>query len=124
MIREFLAVAAGGALGSAARHLLAGRLLAGATLLCFPLGTFTVNALGSLFIGLLLGALRSQTAAWLLVTGFCGGFTTFSTFSADTVRMLRAGSLAPAAAYVVLSMAVCMAGTAAGMYVGTTLKFR
>lgn len=122
MIRELLAVGAGGAAGSIARHLVATGLLAGHSLLGFPVGTFAVNAAGSLLIGILLETLRSQTAVWLLVVGFCGGFTTFSTFSADTVRLLRDASYGPAMAYAALSVGVCIAFAAAGMYMGTLLK--
>lgn len=122
MIRELLAVGCGGALGSMARHALSGIVLAGHTLWGFPAGTFAVNAAGSLLIGLLAEALRSQPAAWLLTVGFCGGFTTFSTFSADAVRLLRAGNYGPAAAYVAVSVGACILCAAAGMRVGQLLK--
>lgn len=122
MIRELLVVGAGGAAGSIARHLVSGGMLAGHTLFGFPAGTFTVNAAGSLLIGFLLATIRSETAGWLLIVGLCGGFTTFSTFSADTVRMLRAGDYGPAAGYVALSVAVCIAFAALGMWIGTLLK--
>lgn len=122
MIRELLTVGAGGAAGSIARHLVATGLLTGHSLWGFPAGTLAVNAAGSLLIGILLETLRSQTAVWLLVVGFCGGFTTFSTFSADTVRLLRDASYGPAAAYVALSVGVCIAFAAAGMWMGTLLK--
>ena len=117
MIRELLAVGCGAA-GSIVRYLLSGGIMAGQTLLGFPAGTFTVNAAGSLLIGILLESLSSAAAGWLLVTGFCGGFTTFSTFSADAVRLLRAGDYGPAAAYIVLSAAVCIAFAALGMWIG------
>lgn len=122
MIRELLAVGGGGAAGSIARYLLSGAVLGGYSLCGFPAGTFAVNAAGSLLIGILLRSLTSQTAVWLLVVGFCGGFTTFSTFSADTVRLLRAGSYAPAALYVTLSVAVCIAFAALGMWLAALLK--
>ncbi|WP_290535322.1 fluoride efflux transporter CrcB [Alistipes sp.] len=122
MIREFIAVGIGGAAGSIARYALSYGLLGGCTLFGFPAGTFAVNILGSLLIGILLEGLSSTAAAWLLVIGFCGGFTTFSTFSADTVRLLRAGDYGPAAAYMILSVAVCLAFTAAGMWIGSHLK--
>ena len=122
MIRELLAVGCGGAAGSIVRYLLSGGIMAGQTLLGFPAGTFTVNAAGSLLIGILLEGLSSSAAAWLLVVGFCGGFTTFSTFSADAVRLLRAGDFGPAAAYMILSIAVCLAFTAAGMWLGSQMK--
>lgn len=104
------------------RHLLAGRLLAGMTLLGFPLGTLAVNLLGSLLIGLWLALFDRPAWLWLLATGFCGGFTTFSTFSADTVGLLRAGSCGAAALYAASSLLLCTAGTAAGLWMGTTLK--
>ena len=121
MIRELLAVVCGGAAGSIVRYLLSGGIMAGQTLLGFPAGTFTVNAAGSLLIGILLEATSSETLGWLLIVGFCGGFTTFSTFSADAVRLLRAECYT-AAAYVGLSVAVCIVFAAAGMWIGTTFR--
>ena len=122
MIRELMAVGFGGAAGSIVRYLLSGGILAGQTLLGFPVGTFTVNAAGSLLIGILLEASVSETLGWLLIVGFCGGFTTFSAFSADTVRLLRAGCYNAAAIYVALSVAVCIVFAALGMWIGTTFR--
>ena len=122
MIRELMAVGFGGAAGSIVRYLLSGGILAGQTLLGFPAGTFTVNAAGSLLIGILLEASVSETLGWLLIVGFWGGFTTFSTFSADTVRLLRAGCYNAAAVYVALSVAVCIVFAALGMWIGTTFR--
>ena len=121
MIRELLAVGCGGAAGSIVRYLLSGGIMAGQTLLGFPAGTFTVNAAGSLLIGILLEATSSETLGWLLIVGFCGGFTTFSTFSADAVRLLRAECYT-AAIYVALSVAVCIVFAALGMWIGTTFR--
>ncbi len=122
MIRALFCVGLGGAAGSMARYLLSTWTLGGQAILGFPAGTFVVNAAGSLLIGILLQTLTSSTAGWLLVTGFCGGFTTFSTFSADTVRLLRAGDYGPAAGYVLLSVGVCLAFTMLGMYLGSQAK--
>ena len=122
MIRELMTVGFGGAAGSIVRYLLSGGILAGQTLLGFPAGTFTVNAAGSLLIGILLEASVSETLGWLLIVGFCGGFTTFSTFAADTVRLLRAGCYNTAAIYVALSVAVCIVFAALGMWIGTTFR--
>ena len=122
MIRELMTVGFGGAAGSIVRYLLSGGILAGQTLLGFPAGSFTVNAAGSLLIGILLEASVSETLGWLLIVGFCGGFTTFSTFSADTVRLLRAGCYNAAAIYVALSVAVCIVFAALGMLIGTTFR--
>ena len=122
MIHELIAVGFGGAAGSIVRYLLSGGILAGQTLLGFLAGTFTVTAAGSLLIGILLEATSSETLGWLLIVGFCGGFTTFSTFSADTVRLLRAGCYNAAAIYVALSVAVCIVFAALGMWIGTTFR--
>ena len=122
MIRELFAVGLGGAAGSIVRYMLSAWLLAGHTILGFPTGTFTVNAAGSLLIGILLEATTSTTAGWLLIVGFCGGFTTFSTFSADAVRLLRAGDYGPATAYIALSAVVCLAFAALGMWIGAQVK--
>lgn len=123
MIRELLTVGAGGAAGSVIRYVLSCNLTAGRMLCGFPAGTFAVNALGSLFIGLLIGA--AGNSAWLmrlLAVGFCGGFTTFSTFSAETVRLLRDGHYATAALYVGLSVGVCTAFAALGMWLGESAR--
>ena len=112
MIRELFAVGLGGAAGSIVRYMLSVWLLGGHTLLGFPAGTFTVNAAGSLLIGILLETTNSAAAGWLLIAGFCGGFTTFSTFSAD---------YGPATAYIALSVAVCIAFAALGMWIGAQI---
>lgn len=121
MIRELLAVGLGGAAGSVVRYILSAWLLAGHTLLGFPAGTFAVNALGSLLIGILLEATSSAAAGWLLIEGFCGGFTTFSTFSADAVRLLQAGDYGPATAYIALSVGTCIVFAALGIWIGAQI---
>ena len=94
MIRELFAVGLGGAAGSIVRYMLSVWLLGGHTLLGFPAGTFTVNAAGSLLIGILLETTNSAAAGWLLIAGFCGGFTTFDLFgrcrTVAACRRLRA----------------------------------
>ncbi len=123
MIREFLAVGIGGAAGSMARHALSGLVAAGCLAGGFPVGTFAVNAAGSLLIGAVTGYASQQALVPLLAgVGFCGGFTTFSTFSADTVRLLRGGEYGTAAFYVALSLVVCTACTAPGLWTGQILK--
>ena len=89
MIRELFAVGLGGAAGSIVRYMLSVWLLGGHTLLGFPAGTFTVNAAGSLLIGILLETTNSAAAGWLLIAGFCGGFTTFSTFSERKLHAIK-----------------------------------
>lgn len=116
MIKNLILVAAGGALGSCTRYLLC-RVAA-----CFwpsPAGTLTVNLIGCLLIGLILGAsercqLLSPALALLLVTGFCGGLTTFSTFSADAQTLIGTGRSLWALGYVLISVCGGIALTFAG----------
>ncbi|MDE6196934.1 MAG: fluoride efflux transporter CrcB [Muribaculaceae bacterium] len=105
-----LYVALGSAVGGACRYgvsQLVGRHFAGA----FPLGTFLVNVVGCLLIGLLYGwldrgMLPSPTARLLLITGFCGGFTTFSTFAHENYLLFGSAHGLPAVAlYAGLSFA-------------------
>lgn len=90
---NLLAVALGGALGSVCRYLLAGSVQSWLGL-AFPYGTLAVNVLGCLVIGVFLGTLEvhdlpSPMMRLLLVTGFLGGFTTYSTYSAEAVGLLQ-----------------------------------
>lgn len=109
--RLYLAIAVGGALGSLARHLCA---LAALALLgpAFPVGTLAVNVAGSFLIGAYAtltepdGRLYATPAVRQgVMGGFCGGFTTFSVFSLESVRLFEAGHGDLAAAYVAVSAA-------------------
>ncbi len=93
MVRVFLLVGAGGFLGSIARYLVA-IWLTDHFPSAFPYGTFAVNILGCLLIGIIFGL--GQRFEWLtpelilfLATGFCGGFTTFSSFSLENLNLLQ-----------------------------------
>ena len=115
-----LLVAVGGALGSVLRYWAGGlaQQVAGGAAGGFPIGTLLVNVVGCIVIGALaqLGErspLAPETRA-LLMTGVLGGFTTFSAFANETVLAWRAGATAVAAANVVLSVALCIAGVAIG----------
>ena len=125
-VRDLLLVAGGGAAGSVLRYLVSGvaqrMLVPGAgTLATFPAGTLVVNVTGSLLIGLLAGLAESRAVfgpevRLLLVTGFLGGYTTFSAFSLETLLLLRAGQTATAFAavglHVLLGVAAAWAGFA------------
>ncbi len=108
MLKELLLVGAGSFLGGAGRYLVSCILRSSAG---FPWGTFTVNVLGCLLIGLLWGwSVRSlQTSSPLMLflsVGFCGGFTTFSTFSKEGLALLQSGSYGLYAFYVLTSIAL------------------
>jgi len=106
-------VALGGAAGSVLRVLISGLAPADARL---PWGTIAVNLAGSFVIGWLMGRFGGDTAAderWrsLLVVGVCGGFTTFSTFSWQTLALFQKNQPAAAFANVLLSVTLCLAAT-------------
>ncbi|MDO7707661.1 MAG: CrcB family protein, partial [Loktanella sp.] len=87
MITPVISVAIGGALGAVARYLVG-------LAVAFPLGTLAVNVLGSFAIGLVWALFAARgLQAWLplVMTGFLGGFTTFSAFSLDTLRLVEGG---------------------------------
>lgn len=121
MTRQALAlaglVAVGGALGSVARFAL-GTAVQARVGPDFPVGTLVVNVVGSLAIGALMhwatAGTITESARLFLVTGVCGGFTTFSTFSYETARLLEGGTKHRAVWYVVLSVALSLAATFLG----------
>lgn len=113
MIKMMLLAGCGGFVGTAL-HFLTGKLCAHISLGGFPLGTFMVNIVGSFLIGLLLGLAEgrgalSPSASALLVTGFCGGFTTFSTFADDMFLMLNKGQIMLFVLYLFMSLAIGIA---------------
>jgi len=121
----WLSVALGGALGASARYgvgTLMLRLLGPA----FPWATLTVNVVGALALGLLIEALAlkysiSPELRVMLVTGFLGGFTTFSAFSLDTANMIERHAYGPAAAYVIASVLLSVGALFAGMIIGRAI---
>jgi CrcB protein len=114
-----LLVALGGAFGSVARYLMASSIQT-ATGWEFPLGTVLVNILGCFLIGILYVLLvarpdpRHELRA-LLMVGVMGGFTTFSSFSLETVTMAMNGNYTGATLNVVISVAACLVGTVLGV---------
>ncbi len=93
MLKNILCVAFGGAFGSVFRYLLA-IFIDKFWTNTFPLATFLTNIIGCFLIGFFMGLLDKNNLMetqlkWLLITGFCGGFTTFSTFSSDNLQLLQ-----------------------------------
>lgn len=106
-------VALGGAVGSAARFGLSALLQTRATT-ALPLGTLVVNITGSFLLGFLLryalgSPIISPEIRALLTTGFCGGYTTFSTFSYETIALLEDGDWRRAGVYVLSSVVLSLA---------------
>lgn len=116
---QWLAVAFGGALGAMARYGV-GALLFPVEGNRFPLSTLFVNVVGSLLMGVfyvLIVEKMQLTGLWreLLMIGFLGAFTTFSTFSLDALALWQNGHLALAVFYVVLSLFLCLGGVFAAI---------
>ncbi|MHA1539020.1 MAG: fluoride efflux transporter CrcB [Alphaproteobacteria bacterium] len=119
MSLSFLYVGLGGALGAMSRFSVGhfGMLLWGTG---FPYGTLVVNVLGSFLIGVIAGLDAfafhiPREVKLLLITGFLGGFTTFSTFSLDVVTLLERGTYRPAFLYIGVSLIVSCAALWLGL---------
>ena len=122
---RFLWICAAGALGTGARYLISGWVLAvlGAG---FPYGTLAVNVLGSFLIGLVMQVglatpLLSPTLRMTLTTGFIGGFTTYSTFNYETIRLVQDGAWKLAIGNVAITLATCFAAGLTGIALGRSL---
>ena len=118
MIKSLLLVGAGGALGSIVRYAVS--LLFAHFAISSHWATLLVNVVGSFLIGLLLTVL-SNGAYLFAVVGFCGGFTTFSTFSSQVLQLFQSGERVTAVAYMALSVVVSIMMVLAGMYVAGKL---
>ncbi len=119
MLRLILLVGTGGFLGTVSRFLTS-RYFAAYFPSSFPYGTFTVNVLGSLLIGILYGIAEKGdfiSTEWrlFLTVGFCGGFTTFSAFAAENMAMLRDNELFNFFLYTGSSIFIGLLATFAGI---------
>ena len=115
---SFLFVAIGGALGSVLRYFLSLVIPKAAG---FPWPTFVANVLGCLCIGIFSGLFLkcgtlSPNLKLFLVTGFCGGFTTFSTFASENLALLQSGKIGLFAVYALSSFVLGIAACVAGLY--------
>lgn len=119
-IKSLLLVFLGGGFGSTLRFLLSKYL--NNTTTGIPYGTFTANIIGSLCIGIILGfAAKNETISQqhtlLLATGFCGGFTTFSTFAYENHVFLKSGDFTTFFFYTIASFVIGFAAVFLGMYI-------
>jgi len=124
----YLWIALGSALGGAGRYWCSGVIARhiGET---FPWGTLTVNVVGSLLIGLLATVsepdgrlLMSTTLRQFFMIGVFGGFTTFSSFSLQTLNLVRDGQWVPASLYILGSVALCLVGVWLGHGLGIAIN--
>jgi CrcB protein len=124
----YLAVALGGALGTVGRYFVSG-VVANAFGETFPWGTLIINVTGSFVIGFFAtlsapdGRLMvSGTTRQFVMVGLCGGYTTFSSFSLQTLNLMRGGEWAPAAGNMLGSVVFCMIGVWLGAISGAAIN--
>lgn len=120
-MKEIAFVFLGSGLGGVVRYGL-GRWVNTLHTLSFPLGTFTVNIIACFIIGFLTGLIDqrhilSESSRLLWVIGFCGGFSTFSAFSSETLTMFQQGHNANMILYILGSVILCVSATFMGLYV-------
>lgn len=119
LFKDILLVGLGGGVGSIARFLCQ-RSVSAWYPYAFPFGTLIVNFLGCFLIGLLLGLMEKGSIIkpemrLLLVTGFCGGFTTFSAFAAENIQLLKDGRLLYFTIYTIASVVLGILATFVGL---------
>jgi CrcB protein len=124
-LTQTLAIALGGAAGALGRYWVSNGIY-GLFGRDFPYGTLGVNVLGSLVMGWLYVLLLERLSAGpelrgMLVIGFLGAFTTFSTFSIETLNLVEQGEYWKAAANIVLSVVACLAAAWLGVLIGRAL---
>lgn len=119
-----LLVGAGGLIGSIARYWLAGRVQSLAE--SFPAGTLAVNVTGSFILGVVVAlslerGIVGPDLRLFLAVGFCGGFTTMSTFSYETLALLQQGLVGPALGNAAGTVVVCIGAVWVGLLIGRLL---
>jgi len=121
MFKILLIIGSGSFFGGILRYLIS-YYLQEKFLTSFPLGTLTVNIIGCFLIGVIFGLSDSRNLFTyeiriFLSIGFCGGFTTFSTFSNETIALLRDGDFFYAITYISISLFICLLSTYLGIII-------
>lgn len=124
-MKEAALIFLGGGAGSVLRFYI-GRWTNQVYPLSFPMGTLAANVLACLTLGIIIGLAdqknaMSADARLFWTVGFCGGFSTFSTFSQETLNLLQAGLTFVLALYAAASLVVCVAAVCAGIWLGHQL---
>lgn len=120
MIKTIILVGLGGAIGSILRYLsgwFASKYFQGS----FPISTLVINILGSLLIGVFIGVLakyypENHPLKFLLIIGFCGGFTTFSSFAVENYNLFQNGNQFTAYIYIIASVVLTISAVGIGNY--------
>lgn len=119
-MKEFVYIFLGGGLGSVSRYLLHLLINGRGPVVGFPWSTFTINILGSLLIGMFYALSArfqlSQETRLFLTVGLCGGFTTFSTFSNESLFLFKEGMYFTLASYIILSIILGILAVLAGAF--------
>lgn len=126
MIKDFILVGLGSFLGGGTR-LIVSRIIQTYTTTSVPLATFTVNILGCLLIGFFSSlnyssASLSPQTRLILTTGFCGGFTTFSTFISESSNLIKTGNTTLTALYIIASIAIGFIALVAGIHIAKAIS--
>ncbi len=121
-MQPILIVFLGGGFGSVLRYLLS-KWISALHTQSFPWGTFTVNVIACLVLGVIVGVadqkqIISPTMRLFWTVGFCGGFSTFSTFSIETLQLMQNGLTSSLLLYIALSLLLCVGATFVGIYFG------
>ena len=123
-MKSILLVFLGGGLGSVARFSM-GKWINTLHSQNFPWGTFVVNVIACFILGWIVGLadqkqILSAGSRLFWTVGFCGGFSTFSTFSAETLALLQSGLTTTLVLYIAFSLVVCVSAIFAGLYLGNS----